>query len=129
MKETYKELVSEYAPRPLHSDKQHEIAMKVLDKMVGFRMNSDQKDYVEAVATFVERYETVKFGEPKSSPVECLKLLLECNDMNYSDLGRLLGNRTLGSAIMTGKRQLSKNHMKILSKRFCVSTDLFFDKD
>ena len=50
---------------------------------------------------------------------------MEGHDMSASDLGRLLGNRELGPAILRGDRQLSKKHIQILSKHFAVSSDLF----
>jgi len=45
--------------------------------------------------------------------------------MNASQLGELLGNRSLGSKILTGKRELSKSHIGTLSKRFNVDPGLF----
>jgi antitoxin component HigA of HigAB toxin-antitoxin module len=53
--------------------------------------------------------------------------MLKEQGMGGSDLGRLLGNRPLGSAILRGERQLSKAHIRILAEHFKVSTDLFFD--
>ena len=41
------------------------------------------------------------------------------------DLGRLLGNRTLGAAILSGKRGLSKLHVKTLAARFKVAPEAF----
>jgi antitoxin component HigA of HigAB toxin-antitoxin module len=57
--------------------------------------------------------------------LDLLKFLLEENSMNASDLGRLLGNRQLGSAVLRGNRQLSKTHIRKLCERFRVSADLF----
>lgn len=46
--------------------------------------------------------------------------------MNASDLGRLLGNRQTGHAILSGQRPLSKRHISILSERFRLSPEAFF---
>ena len=43
--------------------------------------------------------------------------------MTASDLGRLLGNRQLGSADPRCQRQLSKEHVLKLADHFKVSTD------
>lgn len=45
--------------------------------------------------------------------------------MNASDLGKLLGDRSLGSRILNGQRGLSKNHIRILAGHFSVSPALF----
>ncbi len=63
--------------------------------------------------------------EVTSNPVENLKFLLEENEMTASDLGRMLGDRSLGSRLLNGVRSLSKNHIRVLSERFKVSPALF----
>ncbi len=45
--------------------------------------------------------------------------------MNASDLGRLLGHQELGSAILSGRRQLSKKNIALLARHFAVSPALF----
>ena len=46
--------------------------------------------------------------------------------MTASDLGRLLGNRTLGAAILAGRRNLSKAHIKKLAEHFKVEPGCSF---
>ncbi len=58
-------------------------------------------------------------------PIENLKFLLEANEMTASDLGRLLGDRSLGSRILNRQRSLSKAHIKTISQRFRVSPAAF----
>jgi len=46
--------------------------------------------------------------------------------MSAADLSRLLGgSRNLGAMILRGERKLTLNHVKILARRFGVSSDLF----
>jgi antitoxin component HigA of HigAB toxin-antitoxin module len=45
--------------------------------------------------------------------------------MNESDLGRLLGERSLGHKILKGDRQLSKAHIRRLSDYFKVDAGAF----
>ena len=59
------------------------------------------------------------------SPLDTLKFLLESNGLSGSDLGRILGQRQLGSKILNGVRQLSKKHIRILAEHFSVSPELF----
>jgi HTH-type transcriptional regulator/antitoxin HigA len=99
----------------------------MIDRLAGFDLNGDQEDYLEAISTFVEAYERSRFpiDDSRISPLEVLKFLLAENDMTASDLGRLLGNRTLGPAILTGRRGLSKAHIRKLAERFGVEPGLF----
>jgi len=95
--------------------------------MAGFPLNADQEDYLDALSTFVSAYEDIHYPIDTSdvTPLDTLKMLLEDRDMNASDLGRLLGNRTLGAAILSGKRNLSKTHIKKLAEHFKLDPGVF----
>ena len=118
----YAELVALLMPRPLHDDVDYRNALAVLDAMAGFEMNADQQDYFEAIATFVEKYEAEHHAieQTKMKPAELLRSLMEEHGMSESDLGRLLGDRSLGHRILTGQRELSKKHVRTLAEHFSV---------
>jgi len=121
--ETYAELVGLFMPRPLHDDVDYRNALSVLDAMAGFDMNSDQEDYFDAITTFVEKYEAQHHAldDADMTPVELLRSLMDEHDMSESDLGRLLGDRSLGHRILTGERELSKAHIRILAAHFSLN--------
>jgi len=124
---TYAKLVALLAPRPIHDDAELDKALEMIDALAGFELNADQEDYLEALSTFVEAYEEKRFpmAEAFDTPLEALKALLAEHGMSASDLGRLLGNRTLGAAILRSRRGLSKAHIKKLAEHFRVSPRLF----
>ncbi|MFP4106816.1 MAG: type II toxin-antitoxin system HigA family antitoxin [Phycisphaerae bacterium] len=121
--ETYAELVGLFMPRPLHDEVDYRNALGVLDAMAGFEMNADQEDYFEAVATFVEKYEARHHALAAEglTPVELLHSLMDEHGMSESDLGRLLGDRSLGHRILTGERDLSKAHIRTLAEHFSLN--------
>lgn len=121
--DTYAALADLFMPRPLHDDVDYRNALAVLDAMAGFEMNGDQEDYFEAVATFVEKYEAVHHAtvQEDMTPAELIKSLMEEHGMSESDLGRLLGDRSLGHRIITGERELSKAHIRILAEHFSLN--------
>jgi HTH-type transcriptional regulator/antitoxin HigA len=124
---TYGELVAMLPPRPIHDDVDLANASKMIDRLAGFDLNADQEDYLEALSTFVEAYESERFpiDDSRITPLEALKALLAEHGMTASDLGRLLGNRTLGAAILAGRRNLSKANIKKLAEHFKVEPGLF----
>ena len=121
--ERYAELVGLFMPRPLHDDVDYRNALAVLDAMAGFEMNPDQEDYFEAIATFVEKYEAERYAidDANRTPVDLLRGLLDEHGMTESDLGRLLGDRSLGHRILTGERELSKAHIRTLAEHFSLN--------
>jgi HTH-type transcriptional regulator / antitoxin HigA len=128
VRDDYLELVRRFPLRPIRNDTELDEAFAVLDKLVTrTRLSPGESDYLEALTHFVERYEDEHHRIDLShlTGLDLLKSLLEENSMNASDLGRLLGNRQLGSAVLRGNRQLSKTHIRKLCERFRVSADLF----
>jgi HTH-type transcriptional regulator / antitoxin HigA len=119
----YSELVGLFMPRPLHDEVDYRNALAVLDAMAGFEMNADQEDYFEAVATFVEKYEAEHHAieQSRMKPVELIRSLMDEHGMSESDLGRLLGDRSLGHRILSGERELSKAHIRILAEHFALN--------
>jgi len=111
----------------IHDETGHSNAMEMVDALAGFDLTAGQAAYLAALSQLVEAYEREAYPGvcEKAKPIETLKYLLEENNMSGSDLGRLLGNRTLGSALLSGKRKLSKTHIKILAERFRVDASLF----
>jgi antitoxin component HigA of HigAB toxin-antitoxin module len=47
------------------------------------------------------------------------------HEMNASDLGRLLGNRELGSKVLRGERNISRSNAKALSAHFALPAKTF----
>jgi len=123
---TYESLVAMLPPRPVHDDVDLANATEVIDRLAGFPLNADQEDYLEALSTFVEAYEAQRFPmDDLRTPLDILKAMLGEHNMTASDLGRLLGNRTLGAAILAGRRSLSKAHIRKLAEHFKVEPGLF----
>jgi len=83
---------------------------------------------MESLANNIKAYEEKHFPIRKTDPIEILKFLLDENDLNGSDLGRLLNQRQLGSKILNRKRKLSMRHIMILAKHFSVSPTLFLSE-
>ena len=55
------------------------------------------------------------------TPVELIRSLMEEHGMSESDLGRLLGDRSLGHRILSGERELSKVHIRVLANHFSLN--------
>jgi HTH-type transcriptional regulator/antitoxin HigA len=124
----YAELVALFMPRPLHDEVDYRNALDVLDAMAGFKLNVDQDDYFDAIATFVEKYEAEHhaIGGAAMTPVQLIRALMDEHGMNESDLGRLLGDRSLGHRILRGERELSKVHIRVLASHFRLNPAALF---
>ena len=126
---TYAELVALFPLRPLHDEVDYDNALEAAEALVGsVDLSDDQADYLDVLTDIIQKYEARRHAVAgRGTPLEALRCMLEERGLSASDLGRLLGNRPLGSAILRGERELSKAHIRILAEHFKVSTDLFFN--
>ncbi len=125
---TYDSLLKLHMLRPVHDEVEFANAMEILDMLAGHKLNQEQEDYLEVLSTLMEEYESERhpLRESRITGLDLLRSLLQENEMNAADLARLLGvHRSLGSKILKGERALTIPHLKVLSNRFKVSTDLF----
>ena len=125
----YAELVALFPLRPLHDEVDYDNALEMAEALVGsVDLSEDQADYLDVLTDIIQKYEAHRHAvSGRGTPLEALKHMLKEQGLGGSDLGRLLGNRPLGGAILRGERQLSKTHIRILAAHFKVSTDLFFN--
>ncbi len=101
------------------------LAVKGEDHDGKCRLTQGEADYLYAMSALLEAYEESQICRAPMTPIDRLIFLLDENGMTASDLGRLLGNRSLGSNILTGKRELSKGNIRVLAERFKVCPALF----
>jgi HTH-type transcriptional regulator / antitoxin HigA len=114
--------------RPIRDDGDYDNAIEMIDRLAVLgRRSPDQADYLETLTELVGKYEDEHYAADLSrqTPVETLRRLCEQNRLSASALGELLGNRSLGSKVLRGERQLSKEHIRRLCDHFAVSADLF----
>lgn len=124
----WKELVETlYLLKPIRTQGDYNRAMHIIDMLAGRTdLNSDQEAYLESLSILVEAYEKTHFEiDPTGQPLETLKFLLEQNGLTGSDLGRILGQRQVGSKILRGEREMSKAQIKKLAEHFAVDPSLF----
>jgi len=77
-------------------------------------------------ADLVRQYEQEAYPAPDISGVEMLRFLMEQHDLRQTDFAQEIGSQGVVSEILSGKRDLNKNHIAALSKRFSVSPAVFF---
>src|SRR5271170_287004 len=127
MPKNYAGIVAIFPLRPIHDKVDLENATEITDAMAGHDLTPDQEDYFDVLVTLIEHYERAHVPQPKlhHDALGNLKFLMEQHGMNASDLGRLLGQRELGSKLVRGERELSKAHIRKLAEHFHVSPAVF----
>jgi antitoxin component HigA of HigAB toxin-antitoxin module len=128
----YFQLILAHPLKAIRNDAELRAAYKVLDPLSVIdedKLTPGQADYLLALTDLIWAYEQqhhpvdLARGD-KADGIDLLQMLLNERNMSASDLGRILGKRQLGSAILRRERQLSKSHVLTLAAHFGVSADL-----
>ena len=115
------------SPTPITSERQHEEYLAVLDRLASKeKPSSEEEKYAEVLMTLIEAYEEEHHSIPDASPVEVLRALMDGNGLRQKDLISIFGTESIVSEVLNKKRELNKNHIEKLSKRFHVSPAVFF---
>ncbi len=73
-----------------------------------------------------EMIECIERMERTPSEIVMLRTLMESHDLNGGDFEKEIGKKSLVSQILSGKRELTKNHIRALSERFNIEPTMFF---
>ena len=115
----------------IQGDTDYQQALKLMEELI--EDYDKQRPLIEILSASIERWENTadEFSEfnqcinALNSGVSTLKLLMEQHGLSIAHVPEV-GSNTLVSKVLNGKRNLTKNHIEALSKRFGVSPALFF---
>ena len=127
---TYLELVGLFPLQSITSEKDHRIALSVVEKIITFIATDKNPDvginnYLKTLSDIIGHYEEEKFKSSTVSGKEMLAYLMELKGLNQSDLAKELGGQPIVSKILKGERKLNLRQIKALSKKFKVSPEVF----
>ncbi len=125
-KNIYSNLLATTLPRIIETEEEYEEALSQVEKLVFTQnKNPEQNKLLKLLVLLVEDYENKTSPFEKPNPQEILQHLMESNDIRQSNLVGIIGSSGVVSEVVNGKRSISKNQAKALSKFFNVSADLF----
>jgi HTH-type transcriptional regulator/antitoxin HigA len=80
----------------------------------------------ELLTLLIEDFEEKHYSSKPATGIEALEELMEANSLNQKDLVSIFGTPSIISEVLNGKRRLTTEHIRKLSRRFHVSPELFF---
>jgi HTH-type transcriptional regulator/antitoxin HigA len=122
-----KYLVKAEPPKIIVSREQHEAYIQRLLKLQRKANRSAvETETAKLLVVLIASYEGNRFTIEKASGVEVLRELMDVNGLRQKDLADDLGGESVVSLILKEKRQLNRQQMERLSRRFHVSPAVFF---
>ena len=92
-------------------------------------------DLIEIISRAVEKYELTqediasfeKQANNESQEISVIRVLINQHHLTLSDFKNEIGSKSLVSMILNGKRNLTKEHIEKLSRKFNLDPALFFN--
>jgi HTH-type transcriptional regulator / antitoxin HigA len=124
----YATLLAKTLPAVIHSEKENEhytALLEELDHKPG-KLTPAEERLAELLTLLIEDFEEKRYPLKTATAVETLEELMEANRLKQKDLVGIFGTPSIISEILNGKRKLTTEHIRKLSRRFHVSPELFF---
>src|SRR5581483_8024099 len=100
----------------IKNEEDYSEALKMLEGLVSLDPDpeSDEGEKLNLLATLIESYESRAFPVTVSDPIEAIKFRMDQRDLKPADLIPYLGSKSRVSEILSGKRPLSLEMMRVL---------------
>ncbi|MBV8281936.1 MAG: helix-turn-helix domain-containing protein [Candidatus Eremiobacteraeota bacterium] len=122
----YRDLLIEELPRAIHSNREHRKYLARIEALLDQKKRSAAEDrLLELLSVLVERYEDEHETIEAPEPIAALKELMLAKGVSQAELSELLGSSGIASEVLSGKRTLSKAHIRKLCEAFHVPADIF----
>ena len=131
MADRYLELLTEFKPRPIHSEKALTRAYRLIERLMRKdTLSADEADMLEMLSVLVEQFESRENPTPVLSSSGLLEHLIDAHGISQSDVARETQiPRSTISEIVAGQRGISKTNMSKLAKYFRVSPSAFIETE
>lgn len=124
----YSALLTRFPPKVIRTEKENETYTKILYDLDrrGKTLTRAEKELAELLTLLIEDFEERQYQLPQTKPLDVLNFLMDQHGLRQKDLVDVFGTPSIVSEVLSGKRELNKEHIRRLSDRFHVSPELFF---
>ncbi|MGA7685636.1 MAG: hypothetical protein WCC32_01635 [Terriglobales bacterium] len=123
----YAALLASALPSVIRSEAENERCIRALEELdrKGSRMSAAERRLAELLALLIENFEEKHYAVGPADPVTVIEELMSANGLKQKDLLDIFGTSSIVSEVLNGKRRLTTEHIRRLSRRFHVSADVF----
>jgi HTH-type transcriptional regulator/antitoxin HigA len=123
----YSALLSRTLPAVIRSEPENERYIAALEELdgKGNRMTAAERRMADLLTLLIEDFEEKHYSLKSSKPIDVLNELMSANNLKQKDLLDIFVTPSIVSEVLNGKRQLTTEHIRRLSRRFHVSPEVF----
>ena len=110
--------------KPIRTRADHAQAPVEIERLMGAKCGSPRADHLEVLVALVSAYEAAHDPIDLPGPIEAIEAHMSDRGLSQADLARLLGSRSLASAILHRKRAMSLSVIRKLAEEWDIPTDV-----
>jgi HTH-type transcriptional regulator/antitoxin HigA len=123
----YKRLLSKAMPMIIETEEENERMLAAVEKLFdkGEDLSPDEEKVFKLMVKLIEDFEENAYPINNPTPLGMLEHLMDARGLTQKDSWDIFSSKSTASQVLTGKRELSKTHIKKLAAFFNVSPELF----
>ncbi len=123
----YKQLVAEIPLKVIRTVQENRSYLAKLEELDSrwAELSKAERDLYDTLAVLIEDFEKKIYNLRAATPIEAIKELMLANNLKQKDLIGVFETASVASEVLNGKRALTTDHIRRLSKRFNVSPAVF----
>jgi HTH-type transcriptional regulator/antitoxin HigA len=123
----YAALLSDALPAVIQNEGENERFLRALEELdrKGKRMSAAERRLADLLTLLIEDFEEKHYALKRADPIQVLTELMDANGLKQKDLCHVFKTPSIVSEVLSGKRKLSVDHIRKLSRRFRVSPEVF----
>ncbi|EQA35120.1 toxin-antitoxin system, antitoxin component, Xre family [Leptospira inadai serovar Lyme str. 10] len=110
--------------KPIKSAKDHDLALKEIEKLWNSKKNTPEYDKLDILITLVDSYENKHFPIESPDPIEAIKSVMQEKNLKNVDLGNWIGGRSRATEVLSKKRKLTLEMIRKINKYLGIPTEI-----
>ncbi len=127
--DSYIELLQKFPPHPIKLDTELFAVQEIIDSLLDSgEITPEKRDYINVLGILIQGYEEKHISIPDLSGIELLKSLINEFELKQKDLVPIFKTESIVSAIFSGQRRFTVEHIEKLADFFNISPSVFFSR-
>jgi len=110
--------------KPIKSRKDHDGALREIERLWGARKGTPESDRLEVLLTLVDAYERAHYPIDPPDPIAAIRFRLEQARLDHRALIGVIGSRTRVYEVLRRARPLSLAMIRRLHERFGIPAEI-----
>lgn len=110
--------------KPIKTEKDYQDALDRLESIFESKKGSAEGDELEILGILIEKYEDEHFPIGFPDPIEAIKFRMEQMGYTQSDLAKVVGLKSRASEILSRKRKLTLEMIRLLHNNLKIPTEV-----